>query len=53
MPRFHPRVVVIEAHGPTRQGILDYFTRHGYAVQDKYLQADAFNFYFVPLSPLS
>jgi FkbM family methyltransferase len=47
--RFKPQVAVIEALADTRQAVLDYFTRHGYVLQTKYLQADAFNLYFVPL----
>jgi hypothetical protein len=47
--RLKPQVVVIEALADTRQAVLDYFTRHGYVVQAKYLQADTFNLYFVPL----
>jgi hypothetical protein len=38
-------VAVIEALADTRQAVLDYFTRHGYVLQAKYLQADAFNLY--------
>ena len=50
--RLRPKVVVIEIHGTVRQQLLDYFTRHGYVLQAKYLGADEFNYYFTPLAAL-
>jgi FkbM family methyltransferase len=50
LEKHRPQVVCIEAQGSTRQAILDYFTRHRYVLQAKYLEADPFNFYFVPLN---
>jgi FkbM family methyltransferase len=47
--RYQPRVVVIEAHVPIRQQIMDYFTSHRYVLQTRYLEADLFNYYFTPL----
>lgn len=47
--RFRPRLVTIESHAPIRQQILDYFTKHGYAVIGKYLRADTENLWFAPL----
>ena len=35
--RFRPRLVCIEAHGETRQAILDYFAAHGYVLVGKIL----------------
>lgn len=49
--RFKPALVCIEAHPEVRQAIIDYFTRHGYAVVGKYLRADEHNLYFAPLAP--
>jgi FkbM family methyltransferase len=48
--RFRPKVVVVEVHGVVRQQLLDYFTRHGYVLQARYLAADEFNYYFTPLA---
>jgi FkbM family methyltransferase len=48
--RYRPDVVVVEAHPPMRQALLEYFARHAYVVQAKYLEADSFNLYFRPLS---
>ena len=48
--RFRPELVCVEAHEEVRQQILDYFTRHHYAVVAKYLRADERNLYFTPLS---
>jgi len=47
--KFRPSFVCIEAHPETRKQILDYFARHGYVVEGKYLRADTANLYFVPL----
>ncbi len=44
--RFRPRLVCIEAHGETRQAILDYFAAHGYVLVGKYLPHDRVNLYF-------
>jgi FkbM family methyltransferase len=46
--RFAPRLVCVEAHGITRQAILDYFADHGYVVVGKYLRVDKMNLYFTP-----
>lgn len=46
--RFRPTLVCIEAHPPTRQAVLDYFSEHGYALVGKYLRADEWNLYFTP-----
>ena len=48
--RFRPALVCIEAHPEVRQPIIDYFTRHRYAVVAKYLRVDERNLYFAPLS---
>lgn len=47
--RYRPRLVVVEAHGETRQAILDYFARADYVLVGKYLNADRQNLYFTPL----
>jgi Methyltransferase FkbM domain len=49
--RYRPRLAVVEAHGRTRQAILDYFARAQYVVVGRYLQADRQNLYFAPLQP--
>lgn len=46
--RYRPRLVCVEAHGETRQAILDYFADHGYVVVGKYLPHDRVNLYFAP-----
>src|SRR5262245_35922721 len=46
---FRPKLVVMEAHPPIRQALLEYFTRHQYVLLAKYLPVDDYNFYFVPL----
>jgi FkbM family methyltransferase len=48
--RFKPAFVCIEALLPVRQQILDYFTRHGYALVGKYLWLDEEDLYFAPLA---
>lgn len=48
--RFRPALVCIEAHLEVRQPIIDYFTRHDYALVGKYLRADEHNLYFAPLA---
>jgi FkbM family methyltransferase len=48
--RFQPRLVCIEAHQEVRQQIIDYFTRHRYAIVGKYLRTDLHNLYFMPLT---
>ena len=50
--KHRPRLVCIEAHRPTRQWILNYFTRHGYVLVADYLLADELNLWFRPLEPL-
>lgn len=49
--RHQPRLVCVEAHRPTRQWLLNYFSRHGYVVVGDYLQADRLNLWFRPLDP--
>ena len=46
--RFRPTLVCIEAHLPTRQAVLDYFSQHHYVLVGKYLRADGWNLYFTP-----
>lgn len=46
---YRPALVCIEAHPEVRQAILDYFTRHRYAVVAKYLRTDDLNLWFQPL----
>ena len=48
--RFKPKLVCIEAHGETRQAILNFFASHGYVVVGKYLPHDRVNLYFMPAS---
>ena len=43
-----PRLVCVEAHGATRQAILDYFAVHGYVLVGRYLPYDRVNLYFTP-----
>jgi hypothetical protein len=45
---YRPRLAVVEAHGQTRQAILDYFAEAGYVVVGRYLRADPQNLYFAP-----
>lgn len=47
----HPRLVCVEAHRPTRQWLLNYFSRNGYVLVADYLQADRLNLWFRPLAP--
>jgi len=47
--RFKPAFVCIEALLPVRQQILDYFTRHRYALVGKYLWLDEEDLYFEPV----
>ena len=47
--RFKPALVCIEALLPVRQQILDYFARHGYVLDGRYIWVDRENFYFKPL----
>jgi hypothetical protein len=47
--RYRPRLVCVEAHGATRQQILDYFARHGYVLLGRYLPYDRVNLYFAPI----
>jgi FkbM family methyltransferase len=51
--RYRPRLVCIEAHGDTRQAILDYFADHGYVLVGKYLPHDRVNLYFTPRAAAS
>jgi hypothetical protein len=48
--RFRPALVCVEAHGETRQEILDYFAAHGYVLMGKYMPHDRVNLYFAPLA---
>jgi FkbM family methyltransferase len=48
--RFRPALVCIEALSPVRQHILDYFARHGYVLEGRYIWVDRENFYFKPLT---
>jgi FkbM family methyltransferase len=47
---FRPALVCVEAHGASRQAILNYFQQHRYVVVGKYLRADTANLYFMPAS---
>jgi FkbM family methyltransferase len=47
--RFKPSLVVVEAHPPVRQQILDYFARNQYVLIGRYWRADAHNFWFAPI----
>jgi len=49
--RFRPRLLCIESHVEVRQPILDYFAKHGYVVDGRYLRADVRNLWFVPEKP--
>ena len=51
--RFKPSLICIEGLAPVRQQILDYFTRHGYALIGKYMWVDLENMYFAPLPDVS
>jgi FkbM family methyltransferase len=51
--RFKPALVCIEALSPVRQQILDYFARHGYVLEGRYIWVDRENFYFKPLPSTS
>jgi FkbM family methyltransferase len=44
--RFRPALICIETHPQTRQWIMDYFVRHGYTLQTKYMYLDRNNFWF-------
>jgi len=44
-----PALVCIEFHKEIRQSILDYFTKHGYGILEKYRGIDPANAYFAPL----
>lgn len=48
--RYRPRLVCVEAHGTTRQPILDYFARHDYVLVGRYLPYDRVNLYFAPIA---
>ena len=48
--RFKPTLVCIEGLLPVRQPILNYFARHGYVLNGRYLRADRENLYFIPLA---
>ena len=46
--RYRPDLACVEAHGETRQQILDYFAAHHYQLIGKYLRVDPTNLYFRP-----
>jgi hypothetical protein len=46
--RFKPELVCIEAFGPVRDDIADYFERHDYEPIEKYREFDDLNWYFAP-----
>ena len=50
--KYTPSLVCVEALLPVRQKILNYFTKHGYAVVGKYVWADLENLYFAPVEAL-
>ena len=45
---YQPKLVCIEAHGETRQAILDYFAANDYVLVGRYLPHDRVNLYFMP-----
>jgi hypothetical protein len=47
--KYHPALVCIELHKEVRQAILDYFTKHGYAILEKYRRLDPADAYLAPL----
>jgi len=47
--KYRPALVCIEFHKEVRQSILDYFTKHGYGILEKYRRIDPANAYFAPL----
>ena len=48
--RYHPDLVIVEAHAPVRNAILEYFAKHGYVLLGDYLRADPLNYWFRPLT---
>ena len=50
---YRPALVCIEAHGETRQAILDYFHRNNYVLVGRYLPHDRVNLYFRPAGDAS
>jgi FkbM family methyltransferase len=48
--KYKPRLVCIESSPEIRDAIIAYFTSHGYERIDAYLQYDAVNWYFKPVS---
>lgn len=50
--RFKPSLVCIEALGPVRQQILNYFAEHRYVLVGKYVWVDLQNMYFAPLDEM-
>jgi FkbM family methyltransferase len=51
--RFAPKLVCIEAKIKNREGILKYFSDHGYERLDRYLEHDQVNYYFAPRSAVA
>jgi FkbM family methyltransferase len=49
--RYRPALVCIEALLPVRQQILEYFARHGYIVEGRYLRSDREDLFFKPFDP--
>jgi FkbM family methyltransferase len=47
---YRPELLCIEAHGQTRQAVLNHLARAGYVVVGRYLRADPVNLYFTPLA---
>lgn len=47
--RYRPALVCIEMHRQVKQRILDYFSKHGYVLLEKYKDLDPANSYFIPL----
>jgi hypothetical protein len=46
--QYCPRLISVEAHVPTRQAILDYFSGHSYVLVGRYLRDDPINLWFKP-----
>ena len=46
--RFKPELVCVEAFGPVKKAITDYFERNGYERIERYAEYDELNWYFMP-----
>ena len=44
--RFKPELVCVEAHVDVREGLLEYFSAHGYVRLEQYAERDPVNYYF-------